>query len=388
MVLGSAQRLGTMTARLVMAIVGSSVASIAAAQGSPRAALQLEMRIDGNDDLSLFSFIRDLVPMRDGSVVVAEPRERRLRHFGADGNLRGTFGRDGAGPGEYRSIGGMGQVGDSIWVRDLGLRRTTWLGSDGRLLGSLRWDVDENARPGTGHVVLGYLKSGRAWGEPSATPASVADESAPRRILLLSASGTERLGSIAQVPSRHERYRLMDGPTIVFGSQPFADAPIVLASGASERVVIVDRRSEHATSRAFPVVAVSAGGDTLWATRVRYQPRAIPRSVRDSVVGRIVRISARNGATDAQVRAALHLPSAYPPVTDAFEDSDGRIWLRREEDGPRVVYQRLSVSGTLELELSVERAVRLRAARGHQVWAISTDDDGVPSIERYAIVSR
>ncbi|HRN53317.1 MAG TPA: hypothetical protein PK788_07455, partial [Gemmatimonadaceae bacterium] len=369
------------------AVLVASATSVRA-QVTPSATLQLELRIDGNDDLVMFSFIRDLVPMPDGSVIVAEPREGRLRHFGANGHLRSTFGRDGAGPGEYRAIGGMGQLGDSIWVRDIRLRRTTWLSRDGRLLGSMRWDVDENARPGTGYVVEGYFRSGRAWGEPSASPASVAVESAPRRIELLSPNGTERLGSIAAVPSMHGRFRLMDGPTIVFGTQPFADAPLVLASGASERLVIVDRRSDHSRSRAFPVVAVSPRGDTLWTTRVRYQPRPIARSVRDSVVGRIVRISARNGATEAQVRAALHLPAAYPPVTDAFEDNDGRIWLRREDEGPRVVYQRLSAAGALDLEVSVGRSVRLRAARGNLVWAISTDEDGVPSIERYAIIAR
>lgn len=358
------------------------------AQSVPTAALRLEVRIDGNDDLSLFSFIRDLVPLRDGSVVVAEPREARLRWFGADGILRGTFGREGAGPGEYRGIAGMGMVGDSLWVRDAGLRRTTWLASDGSLLGSLRWDVEENARPGTGFVVLGYMRSGRAWGQRSASPASVGDETAPRQIELLTPTGAERIRTLATVPAQHERYRFMDGPSIVFGTQPFADAPLLVASGARDRLVIVDRRSALASSRTIPITAVSLRGDTLWTVRVAYRPRPIPSGVRDSVVRRIHRLVARSGGSEAQVRAVLHLPAQYPPVTDAFEDADGRVWLRREEDGPRVTYQRVSADGALDLELGVDRSLRLRAARGAQVWGIRTDEDGVPSIERYAIVAR
>ena len=373
---------------LVAWIAVAAAAQATGAQSAPSATLRLEMRIDGNEDHVMFSFIRDLVPMPDGSVVVAEPREQRLRHFGADGSVRGTFGRSGAGPGEYRSIGGIGQLGDSIWVRDLALRRTTWLSLDGRVLGSPRWDLDENARPGTGFVPTGYLRSGAAWGVPTASPATVADESLPRRIELLSSSGAERLGTLAIVPSQHERYRLQDGPSFIFGTQPFADAPLVVGSGATDRILIVDRRSVHAAARAIPVTAISRGGDTLWTTRVPYVPRAIARTVRDSVVRRVHRLVARDGATEAQVRALLHLPAHYPPVTDAFEDADGRLWLRREDNGPRVTYQRLSAAGRLDLELTVPSSLRVRAARGEKVWVISADEDGVPSIERYAIITR
>ncbi len=373
---------------LATVIALSMMASAVEAQGTPAATLRLEARVDGNDDLVSFSFIRDLVPLRDGSVVVAEPRENRLRQFAADGTPRGTFGRGGAGPGEYRSIRGIGLVGDSIWVLDVSLRRTSWLASDGTLRGSVRWDIAEDARPGTGFVIAGYLRSGLAWGEPNATPQTVGDESAQRRIELLSPTGAERVRSLTQVASQHALYRWLDGPTIVFGTQPFADAPIVLGAGASNRIVIVDRRTQFAATRRFPVVAVGANGDTLWTLRIGYGPRPIPRAVRDSVVRRITRGLARSGGTEAKVRAILHLPESYSPVTDAFEDADGRIWLRREEDGPRVTYQRISTAGTFDLEVVVDRALRLRAARGATVWGIRLDEDGVPSLERYTIVNR
>lgn len=376
------------TRRMVVAgVVHGLLTSAVVAQGTPTATLRLEARVDGNDDLVSFSFIRDLVTLRDGSVVVAEPRESRLRRFAADGTPRGTVGRGGAGPGEFRAIRGLGLVGDSIWVLDVSLRRTTWLASDGTLAGTVRWDLADDARPGTGFVIGGYLRSGLAWGEPSATPQSVADESAPRRIELLSPTGAERVRALAEVASQHARFRWLDGPTIEFGLQPFADAPIVLGAGASDRIVIVDRRTQFAASRRFPVTAVGANGDTLWTLRIGYRPRPIPRGVRDSVVRRIARGLARSGATEADVRAILHLPESFTPVSDAFEDADGRIWLRREDDGPRVTYQRISTAGTFDLEVVVDRALRLRAARGASVWGIRLDADGVPSLERYTVLS-
>lgn len=381
-------RIGTCARRalaMLIALVGTT--RDVAAQGTPTATLRLEARVDGNDDLVSFSFIRDLVPLPDGSVVVAEPRENRLRQFAADGTLRGTFGRGGAGPGEFRAIRGVGLVGDSVWVLDVSLRRTTWLASDGTLRGTVRWDLTEDARPGTGYVIGGFLRSGLGWGEPSATPQSVADESAPRRIELLSPSGAERLRSLATVASQHARYRWVNVPTVEFGVQPFADAPLVLGGGARDQIVIVDRRTSFAPSRSFPVSAVGRSGDTLWTVRIGYRPRPIPRAVRDSVVRRLARGLARSGATEADVRAILHLPESYAPVSDAFEDADGRIWLRREEDGPRVAYQRVSATGTLELEVVVDRALRLRAARGDTLWGIRLDEDGVPSLERYTVLS-
>lgn len=371
----------------VLVAIASVPPSLAGAQNAPTATLRLEARVDGNDDLVSFSFIRDLVPMRDGSVVVAEPRENRLRQFAADGALRGTFGRGGAGPGEFRSIRGIGLVGDSIWVLDVSLRRTTWLGSDGTVRGSVRWDVAEDARPGTGFVIAGYLRSGFSWGEPSATPQSVADETAPRRIELLSPTGAERVRSLALVPSQHARYRWLDGPSIEFGVQPFADAPLVLGGGATDRIVVVDRRTVHASSRRFPVTAIGRSGDTLWTLRIGYAPRPVPRAARDSVVRRMTRSLARSGGTEAKVREILHLPDSYSPVSDAFEDADGRIWLRREEAGPRVTYERISMAGRADLSVVVDRSLRLRAARGDTVWGIRLDEDGVPSLERYTVLS-
>lgn len=329
-----------------------------------------------------FTRVSALVPLADGSIVIAEPRERRLRRFADDGGTVQTFGRDGAGPGEFRQLAQIGAFGDTIWATDLGTRRTTFFDPAGRVLATLVWDLPDSDAAATRNVILGYFSSGDAWGEPSVSAASVGDERTPRQLTALAADGRTRTRHLASVPAAHARYRITDGGSIAFGTQPFADAPLVLGRGTSG-IVIIDRRTDSPSApRAFAVIALSSRGDTVWHSRIPVAPRRISAATKDSVVSSVQRGSPHSRAV---VAAALHLPEHWPPVSDAFVSVEGAVWIRREQDQSVVKYVRLSPAGAIESEYTVPRQVRLVAARGDTVWALRTDEDGVPSIERYRV---
>lgn len=367
-----------------VAVVG--YAASLSAQRPVQGTLRSEMTIDGSDAAVEFTRILDVLPLRDGSIVVVEPRESRLRRFSEDGTRQRTFGRDGSGPGEYRRITRVGAKGDSIWVTDVGTRRTTWLDLDGGLLGTQQWDLDESTPSLSRHDILGYLASGAALGEPWLPADAVGDERSPRRIRLLGASGADGAREIVEVSSKHTNFRVMDGPTMNIGRQPYPDAPIVAVGVGTDRVVIIDRRVEvTSAARAFSVTAVESDGDTVWRRLIPYAARRLGGSVKDSVVRRMQRSLSRSGASEAVIRAALHLPDTYPPVVDAFVAEGGAVWIRREENEGSVIYQRVTADGRLDMETLVPRTLRLLAARGTKVWGIQLDADGVPSIVRFAI---
>lgn len=81
----------------------------------------------------------EVVLFRDGRVAVAEdPRGRGkvgILLFDAQGNFVRRLGRDGEGPGEYRSVAVAG-YGDTLVIQDQRLARITLLGVDGKLIRS------------------------------------------------------------------------------------------------------------------------------------------------------------------------------------------------------------------------------------------------------------
>lgn len=371
-------------ARLLIAIVFLSAVPLSSQQ---RLAGELTrtLVLSGHEFPYDFTRISALVPLADGSIVIAEPRERRLRRFADDGGSVRTIGRDGAGPGEFRLIAQVGAFNDTIWVTDVGTRRTTLFNVAGQVLKTLVWDLPVADATADRNVILGYFSAGTAWGEPiAASPAAVGEEREPRKLSVISADGRTRIRSIAEVAAAHARFRITDGGSIAFGAQPFADAPLVLGRGPIG-IVIVDRRTAVTeVSRTFSVTAVSPRGDTLWRRLVPHVPRRIRSARKDSVIASIQRGSPHSRAT---VEAALHLPNHWPAVSDAFVAAEGAVWIRREQDEDAVLYLRICPNGETEREYTVHRSVKLVAARGNTVWALRTDNDDVPSVERYSVVT-
>jgi hypothetical protein len=81
----------------------------------------------------LIGRVTHAVRMRDGSLVVADDAEYTLHWFDDAGRFRFTRGREGAGPGEFRSIRWMSTCAqDSLYVYDAMQDRVAVYASDGR----------------------------------------------------------------------------------------------------------------------------------------------------------------------------------------------------------------------------------------------------------------
>ena len=74
----------------------------------------------------------------DDAVFVADGFNREVRVFGLDGVHRGTFGRNGDGPGEFRSLYSVAWVGDRLLTLDSSLGRIGEFSADGEWLGQQR----------------------------------------------------------------------------------------------------------------------------------------------------------------------------------------------------------------------------------------------------------
>jgi hypothetical protein len=108
---------------------------------TPRIELREVTRVGGWDERPGYALEQVTAGLirADGTFVVADQGARQVRFYSAVGNLMAAVGRDGDGPGEFRSIQSMGLLRDgSVAVWDFASTRLTILGPDGEVGPTIR----------------------------------------------------------------------------------------------------------------------------------------------------------------------------------------------------------------------------------------------------------
>lgn len=187
-----------------------------------------------------------------------------------------------------------------------------------------------------------------------------------RPVLYQHAAGPAKV--LTTVPSKHVILAIRNPryPTAgSFSTQPFDDSPIILYSSKQRTVLVIRREASKGTLGIAWIDAVHGK-----PVQSRSYPTAgilIPAQIRDSLINHHTRRILRSptsgggsgGSVEARVRAALFLPVHYPPVSEAFVDELGRIWLRREAvHAPTVTWEVVSTTGTLVGQVRLPAKVR------------------------------
>ena len=103
----------------------------AGAADAPAAGLVEELRIDGvQHNLVPIGYLGGVAVRGDGTIALRQGQDSRVLFFAADGQTAGSFGGPGEGPGEFRGMGRMGWMADSLWVLDAGTARITLIAPD------------------------------------------------------------------------------------------------------------------------------------------------------------------------------------------------------------------------------------------------------------------
>jgi hypothetical protein len=112
--------------------------------------------LQGDDVYQLFQ-VGGVVSLTDGTIVVANGGTHELRFYDREGRFLRSAGREGEGPGEFRGVGRVAQVGDSIVAYDWGLSRISVFDSSGQHVRSARvkWQSEGSAE------ALGVFGDGR-----------------------------------------------------------------------------------------------------------------------------------------------------------------------------------------------------------------------------------
>lgn len=86
--------------------------------------------VEGADEYQLFR-VRSARRLADGRIVIANAGTNELRFYDADGSFLFTRGGEGGGPGEFRSLGDIWTLGDSLYLFDFNQMRVTAYSTSG-----------------------------------------------------------------------------------------------------------------------------------------------------------------------------------------------------------------------------------------------------------------
>ena len=357
------------------------------------------LRLGSVEDPDLgFSRVTGVEIDRDGNILVGESLAGEIRVFDPNGNLLNRIGRRGEGPGEFNMLLQWGVVGDTVWVVDFQLQRTTLFDRDGSLLSTGNW---------AGVLVL-YGTSGsaglvgpvlmRADGLFTSEIMSLSlriggtpPDSVRVPKLLFDATGAvvdtvgwdvrppDGQSGSARVQVGSRRYSVPRPPS---GNVP----RLWFAAGQW----VVDGTVAGAdTTSSFRVWRLGLTEDTLLTREYRYLPTRYPETVLDSIALRSAPgVSSAEAATaNAVLRAirnAMDFPDFQPPVLEGVAGDDGTLWVRRgDTGGPSYQWLVIAPDGTPRGHVNIPRRARVSWVSERGFIVVERDEFDVPWVVRF-----
>ena len=339
-----------------------------------------------------FSMIRGLRELADGRVLVTDRLEEQL--YVADlgrGTVR-PIGRKGGGPQEYRLPAALlALTGDSTLLIDEGNGRLAIIGPDLRIARSIA-----SQREGLGFGL--YPRTVDARGRLYVEIPAWAQRGPPSDSSIVARfdPATERLDTLGRVR----------GPTWLTGPSMKPRIPYLIY--APQDVWTADAGGRVAFVRAAGYIVEWKGTDGRVVRGPRTPARPMPVTERDRrayvrnfLVGSSVGGKGTDGSvaspipasmtTDAEVNEmAGRQPFAEvrPPFTDATPriGPDGALWVERSVaiGAPRI-YDRFDAAGVRRSAVVFPAGRRLAGFGRGSLYAVATDEDGIDTLERYAV---
>lgn len=334
-----------------------------------------DLRIGSVDDPeTALTNMQDVAFGPDNKIYLMQDRDRQVRVFDALGAPDTVIGGAGEGPGEFAMMVDIGFFGDTLFVVDGELRRTSYFSSAGALLATEPLAQVQTGQPrfpstlfadGTG---LGAVtRSSEGW---AALFRTRRDGTAQDTFLRWSTNVPMSL----QLGDRWISFRPVT-----------PDVPVPAVSPDGRYAYVVERTiATDARDGVFRIHRVTLDGDTTWTREHHYVPVTVPRAEYDSVNARAIE---RTPELASIVEEANPYVRFRVPVTAAIAADDGSLWLRREEPPGAITvrWDVLSAEGEAVGTTVLPESTRILAVHNGAVYAAVTDDLGVPYLVRYRI---
>jgi hypothetical protein len=322
-----------------------------------------------------FHGVAGAVRLGNGEIAVADGGTNQVRFFSPGAEYLRAFGREGDGPGEFRSMGRLIRFGDTLAIHSFRSDRLTIFTGD-RLL-----DTRVVRSPGAGHrfTITNRLPDGRWVAVTSISPRFAA---LPYRdsiaVGILPASAEGAMQWLGWFP----------GPWIVSiegkltGMAGFFTW--VYSTVAAQRVVVLDGNQQR-LRRFSPDGTESAGGE-IGIRGEPLTPDIIEQAKRRDINPREDTIAARQWL-DVRYDAVV-LGDRLPPFRTLLADSRGLIWLegyRADETQPGKYFV-FSIDAVPIAAVAAPAGFRATDIGADYMLGVVTHADGVERIVMYRLL--
>lgn len=333
--------------------------------------------LGGGDEDPLFR-VRGVLPLSDGSVVVANAGALQLRYYAPDGALLRAVGGKGGGPGEFQVLDWVELLpSDSVIAFDRSNRRFTVFDPSGVVARSYQPPQGTAPRPvGLGRDGVVLVRTSQVGGGGSLpSDGLLRDTSA---IALMLPDGDVG-GELARVPG-DERIVHISESAIEVLTPPFAPRFIAAATKDGFWVQGGD---------GYELEYHDLGGRLLRLVRLGVPPREVTGAMQDAFVEGLVGGMADGAARQAreQMLRSLPVPGKLPPIARLLVDPTGRLWAQDfMAPGDSVALWRVfDPDGRYLGQLPVPRRFTPQRVEADRLFGVELDENDVEEVRVYPL---
>lgn len=348
-----------------------------------------------------FTSIASVRELGDGRVLVADNREKALVLANFAQQTVKRIGREGAGPGEYSSVGRLYPLANDVTLMyDFTNARYLVLQADGTPSALRRVD---NGPFGEMANLMGFDAAGRVY--LAIRPPGSREEGGVHTIVRYDASAKkgDTIATLTLPTGKQSGARMLGGGMIrTFTNMPFAGEDVA-AIAADGRVAVVRVNDYHVEWFAPGKPRVSAPPVPYDAVRITTEEKHafLRRQVRPGsfdvrspaggtaapqASGAVPRVAE---SADALDDTGMQWPARKPPFMPgaASIDRDGRLWVLRtsthDDNAPR--YDVFDAAGRLTKRVVLPAKSALAGFGRGVVYVSRPDDDELRYLQRYAL---
>lgn len=357
-----------------------------------------QRRFGTTDGPAALTRINDVLQAPDGIIYVAQPQEGIIKVFDTNGALRGSIGRRGSGPGEFRGIDRLGWFRDSLLVYDGSSQRLTLVPASGGDVRTVGLVPQEFTRPWHSAAPIGLMSNGSAIVlPPGLLERGEAETSTP--LMHFDPSLTSRLPDLAHLKGTGINYRIRIGNAVVSGQHPVPRGTLWAIHPWSSGLVVYDNVSSDGPGHAsIRVRRIAGNGAIVFDKYFRFNSVRILDNVADSIINAIASSWHRKlvqigrpideSTIRSDVRAGLQLPEYWPAADRLLHGSDGSIWFRRQGIVSGVhIWEIIGPDGRLRGQLRIPGTITLHQVSMTVVLASRLGSHDVPIVILYRLQS-
>ncbi len=369
--------------------------------------------------------------LRDGRVIVADPRDKVVSVIDFRSGSAATIGREGSGPQEF----GMpmrlyAAPGDTTFVFDPLNSRYLIIGPDAKPINTFRLDAEPTQRPATppaggqarggagggGPQIIGGLgltaratdARGRLYGEGSALV--IGEDGRPQSAdsvpLLRFDRATRRTDTLAYIKLPKSNTQVSGGQgnmrVMVGGANPllprdewavFPDGRVAIARAATYHIDFIqpDGTKRSGARIAYTPVRMNAA-EIRYEEGLRNAARANQLSISMSNVnGQVSRTAQMGpGANAPPLEPLTDWPEVKPPfrsgMASVLARPNGELWVRRAENAQArgTLYDVITPQGTVAYQVRIPEGVTLVGFGNNTIYTTRKDEDDLVYLQRHA----